>query len=123
MPQHGYPVPFIQQRSGQSDYGRSTKPSLKKVRHTPGGSLHYTAEWQFYATLKLPGDRVAIREEKCRPLGQDYINGVEEFWSCAKLWLMPYRGFPKNSCPCICQRFTSGSIVELETFFHWFYAC
>jgi len=60
--------------------------------HTTPGSLYYTDDWQAYASLRVQGDHIVVREEKGRPKGRDHINGVEGFWSYAKNWLYPYRG-------------------------------
>jgi transposase len=73
------------------------------------GSLHYTDQWQAYATLRMRGEHVIIGKQKGRPVGRDHINGIEGFWSYAKNWLYPYRGVPRKYFPLylgeICYRF------------------
>lgn len=53
---------------------------MRKVQaHTREGSLHYTDEWQVYATLRMRGRHVMIRKVKGKPVGHDHINGIEGF--------------------------------------------
>jgi transposase len=70
-------------------------PLIKQ--HTKKGSLYYTDDHTAYAFLNLIGKHRIIdhvREEYVRK--DVHINGIEGFWSYAKVWLYHYRGVPKQ---------------------------
>jgi transposase len=65
-------------------------------KHTRRGPLYYTDEHTAYASLWTRGKHKVVahgREEYGK--GDTNINGVEGFWSYAKVWLYHYRGIPK----------------------------
>lgn len=47
-------------------------------------------------SLALRGEHIVTRKHKGRPKGRDHINGIKGFWSCAKHWLYPLRGVPRQ---------------------------
>ena len=70
-------------------------PLIKQ--HTRKGSLYYTDDHTAYASLNLIGKHQVVahgREEYVRE--DTHINGIEGFWSYAKIWLYHYRGVPKQ---------------------------
>lgn len=70
-------------------------------KHTHRGSIYYTDENTAYATLSLRGQHVKVIKDIDTkiPKGEHTINGIEGFWSYAKIWLYHYRGVPKKYFP------------------------
>lgn len=67
--------------------------SNHKFIQTDEGSLYYTDDHTAYAALNLMGKHQIIahgREEYVRE-DTTHINGIEGFWSYAKVWLYHYR--------------------------------
>ncbi len=70
-------------------------PSIEK--HTKRGSLYYTDDHTAYASLRLRGKHQIIAHGIEEYVREDaHINGIEGFWSYAKIWLYHYRGVPKQ---------------------------
>ncbi|MEQ1540371.1 MAG: hypothetical protein ABL928_15715 [Sphingorhabdus sp.] len=65
--------------------------------------------------MKLWGEHVMIRNEKGRPVGRDYINGIEGFWSYAKNWLYAYGACPGNTSICTWAKFATVTTIEAKT--------
>jgi transposase len=66
-------------------------------KHTKKGSLYYTDDHTAYASLKLRGKHQVIAHGMEEYVREDaHINGIEGFWSYAKIWLYHYRGVPKQ---------------------------
>jgi transposase len=66
-------------------------------KHTRKGSLYYTDDHTAYASLKLRGKHKVIAHGMEEYVKKDaHINGIEGFWSYAKVWLYHYRGVPKQ---------------------------
>ena len=64
--------------------------TIKKVRR---GSIVYTDKWKGYDSLVFHGYRhLSVDHRKKFASDQVYINGIEGFWSFAKLHLAKYRG-------------------------------
>jgi len=60
--------------------------------------LYYTDDDTSYASLDLIGKYqiIAHRMEEYVRENISHINGIEGFWSYAKIWLCHYRGVPKQ---------------------------
>lgn len=66
-------------------------------KHTKKGSLYYTDDHTAYATLNLRGSHKVVAHGMEEYVREDaHINGIEGFWSYAKVWLYHYRGVPKQ---------------------------
>lgn len=89
----------IYQRNGKvitfpiSDRKHDTLIPLIK-QHTKKGSLYYTDDYIAYAALNLIGKQHIIAHGRDEYVREDttHINGIEGFWSYAKVWLFHYRG-------------------------------
>lgn len=69
-------------------------------QHTERGSVYYTDDYQAYVALEMRGKHQRVthkRDEFVR--GHVHLNGVEGFWSFAKIWLYHYRGVPRHYFP------------------------
>jgi len=70
-------------------------PLIKQ--HTRKGSLYYSDEHTAYASLELVGKHRQISHNRDEYVREDtHINGIEGFWSYAKMWLYQYRGIHKQ---------------------------
>lgn len=66
-------------------------------KHTKKGSLYYTDDHTAYASLNLRGKHKVVAHGIEEYVKEDaHINGIEGFWSYAKVWLYHYRGVPKQ---------------------------
>ncbi|MEM3119182.1 MAG: IS1595 family transposase [Nitrososphaerales archaeon] len=66
-------------------------------KHTSKGLLYYTDDHAAYASLKLRGTHKVIAHGMEEYVRNDaHINGIEGFWSYAKIWLYHYSGVPKQ---------------------------
>jgi len=66
-------------------------------QHTKRGSLYYTDDHTAYASLALRGKHKTVAHGMEEYVKEDaHINGIEGFWSYAKVWLYHYRGVPKQ---------------------------
>lgn len=70
-------------------------PLIKQ--HTRKGSLYYSDEHTAYTSLELLGKHRQISHIRDEYVRDDtHINGIEGFWSYAKIWLYQYRGINKR---------------------------
>lgn len=70
------------------------------AQHTAAGSVYYTDDYHAYVSLRLRGKHQRVthkRDEFVR--GHAHLNGIEGFWSYAKIWLYHYRGVPRLYFP------------------------
>lgn len=66
-------------------------------KHTKKGLLYYTDDHTAYASLKLRGKHKVIAHGMEEYVKKDaHINGIEGFWSYAKIRLYHYRGVPRQ---------------------------
>jgi len=65
-------------------------------KHTKHGSVYYTDDYEGYVSLVMRGKHIRITKERGKPVGVNNINGLEGFWSYAKVWLYHYRGIPRQ---------------------------
>ena len=60
--------------------------------------LYYTDDHTAYATLSLIGKHSSISHGNKEYVREDTpINGIEGFWSYAKIWLYIYRSVPRDN--------------------------
>ena len=67
---------------------------MKNTRRLAG--CFFTDDFHGYASPEQRGEHVVETKEKGRPVGRDYVNGIEGFWSYAKHWLYAYRGIRRE---------------------------
>jgi transposase len=66
-------------------------------KHTKKGSLYYTDDYTAYASLDMRGKHKVVSHGMEEYVRDDaHINGIEGFWSYAKMWLYHYRGVPRQ---------------------------